>query len=366
MNRTTLILSSLLLTQCVCAHAQDEVEHLRLLTSEPEDDRGATLATTGDDAWMAFSSERDGNSEIYAIPLDKALREAPRLIAPDPASDTSPSLSPDGRWLAWVSDREDALGDIWVAKFPQGSGARQVSKRGERDSEPAWGIDDADNLVLSYKVTQLDGTTSRRGLRAGAWKIIEGYVDPGERPQPPLEFPAAGEGRSGTSRNGSPVYVVPVYADDTDGDGKPGRGDDPSIWVYETASRSWRQMTPPMSELDAPQMVEGRLVFSARVRRNQEVVEGTAPYEVAKVTGAGDGLERARAYRRDRPLEPFHTLGIARQGYVGASESEEGQRALLFAIDLLRDNARPEAALSLMDAAARRCLLYTSDAADEN
>lgn len=355
-----LLLAGLLLP-AVHVHAQqEEPEHFRLLTSEPEADREPTLAVSGGDVWMAFSSERDGNAEIYAIQLSEALREAPRLLMPDPASDHTPKLSPDGKWLAWVSDREDALGDIWVVKFPGGSGARQVSERGERDGRPRWSADGSGNLVLTYEVTRLDGTTERRGLSAGSWRAIENYQEPGDRPAPPLEFPAAGEGAAGTSASGAPVYVVPAWADDTDGDGQLGSGDDASVWLWDAPARVWRQMTPPLEELNSPQIQMGRLVLSAELRNNEEVVDVISPYEVAKVTDAADGLKRAEEFGRDRPLEAFHAIGIARQGYLLASDTEGGQRALLFALDLMRENARPEAALRLTEAAARRSAILES------
>lgn len=350
-----LALFSIGLLDARLAFAQEEApEHFRLLTSEPEADREPTLALSGGDVWMAFSSERDGNSEIYAIRLSEALREAPRRFLPDPASDHTPKLSPDGRWLAWVSDREDALGDIWVVKFPQGSGARQVSERGERDGKPRWSADGSGNLVLTYEVTRLDGATERRGLKAGSWTAIENFREPDDRPTPPLDFPVAGEGVAGTSDSGTPVYVVAAYADDTDGDGRLGEGDDASAWMWDAPARVWRQMTPPLAELNAPQMQAGRLVLSTQLRNNEEVVEVVSPFEVAEVTGAADGLDRAETFGRDRPLEVFHAIGIARQGYLLASDTESGQRSLLFGLDLLRENARPEAALQLIDAAARR------------
>lgn len=335
------------------AAAQQETPNLRLLTTEPADDRGPTLAAAGKDAWMAFSSERSGNADIYAIRLSEALREAPRQVAPDPASDHSPALSPDGNWLAWVSDREDALGDIWVLKFPDGP-PRQVSKRGERDSAPRWSADKSGSLLLTYVTTQIDGSTTRRALREGNWAAVEGYTAPDGEPELPLGIPAAGEGLAGTTATGAPVYVVAGYSDDTDGDGQSGAGDDPSAWMYDPAARNWRQLTPPIRGLNAPQMAGGRLIFSGQVRENLEVVEVTTPFEVGQVSGSEEGLERARAYRSDRPLEPFHTVSIARQGYLVAPGSEAGQMALLFAVGVLRETERPEAALALLKAAEER------------
>jgi hypothetical protein len=339
--------------------AQEGLERLRLLTTEPEDDYGPAVGIVGRDAWMVFVSERDGHPNLYAIRLDEALREAPRALTPDPAADHSPELSPDGRWLAWVSEREDALGDVWVMRFPDGA-PRQVSKRGDRDSHPAWSADASGRLLLTYEVRQVDGSMRVETLDAANWRGVPAATPPPATPEPPLGFPAAGRGSGGTAATGAPVYVLPVHADDTDGDGRLGPGDDPSVWLYDPATRAWRQMTPPLSGLNAPRMMQGRLLFSARPGTNLEIVEVSDAFDVAEVTGAADGLERSRAAIRNRPLEPFSAIATARQGYLMESASEAGQRSLMFAIDTLREAARPESALELIEAAERRAAFVPS------
>jgi Tol biopolymer transport system component len=49
----------------------------------------------------------------------------------------SPELSPDGRWLAYVSDRTGQL-EVWVMRYPGGAPER-VSRRG--GIEPVWSRD---------------------------------------------------------------------------------------------------------------------------------------------------------------------------------------------------------------------------------
>ena len=50
-------------------------------------------------------------------------------------SDIEPALSPDGRWLAYVSD-ESGQPEVYVQPFPDPGPRRQISTSGGR--EPLW------------------------------------------------------------------------------------------------------------------------------------------------------------------------------------------------------------------------------------
>ena len=62
-------------------------------------------------AQIAFMSERDGNKEIYVMGADG---RSPRNITRHPADDWTPALSPNGKRLAFMSDRDDGNYDIYV------------------------------------------------------------------------------------------------------------------------------------------------------------------------------------------------------------------------------------------------------------
>ncbi len=85
-------------------------------------------------ARITFSSERDGNLEIYVMDADG--RNQQRLTR-NASPDTDPSWSPDGKRIAFVSERE-GNSEIYVMNA---DGARQVQRRtrnGRADTEPAW------------------------------------------------------------------------------------------------------------------------------------------------------------------------------------------------------------------------------------
>jgi Tol biopolymer transport system component len=85
---------------------------------------------------IAFVSDRTGDADIYVVNTDGS---GLRNITADPAEDSSPSWSPDGRRLAFKSSREDR-GDIWTVDVRTGAVARVTQGDGHK-SQPAWSPD---------------------------------------------------------------------------------------------------------------------------------------------------------------------------------------------------------------------------------
>jgi len=80
----------------------------------------------------------EGHREIIITPLDATVPR--RVFASSPFNETQPALSPDGRWLAYVSDE---LGineqrDVYIQAFPGGGKKIQVSADTRGGQQPRW------------------------------------------------------------------------------------------------------------------------------------------------------------------------------------------------------------------------------------
>jgi serine/threonine-protein kinase len=88
---------------------------------------------------LAISSEDKSTGwDIVAIHLEREGEVEPLLVSD--ADEHSPSLSPDGKWLAYVSD-ELGRDEVFVTGFPGLKGKRQVSIETEGGREPVWAPD---------------------------------------------------------------------------------------------------------------------------------------------------------------------------------------------------------------------------------
>jgi eukaryotic-like serine/threonine-protein kinase len=102
------------------------------LTSGPFD---VPSAWTPDGKELVFTrgvSSLGGNADIYAVSIDAP--DKPRPIVATPAEERFPELSPDGKWLAYVSD-EAATATLYVQPYP-GPGPRVTVA--SLAQEPAW------------------------------------------------------------------------------------------------------------------------------------------------------------------------------------------------------------------------------------
>jgi serine/threonine protein kinase len=91
---------------------------------------------TPDGKELAFTrgfSATGGNTDIYVVSVDQP--KDPRAILATSANESFPEFSPDGKWLAYVSN-ESGRNTLYVQPYP-GPGPR-VTITGEGPSEPAW------------------------------------------------------------------------------------------------------------------------------------------------------------------------------------------------------------------------------------
>ena len=99
-------------------------------------------------------------AELWVLPLTPERQGAP--LKPFPFaqvtfSEGTAQFSPDGRWIAYISD-ESQRGEVYVARFPGGAGKRQISIAGgdlprwRRDGKEIFYIG-PDEMLMSAAVT---------------------------------------------------------------------------------------------------------------------------------------------------------------------------------------------------------------------
>jgi Tol biopolymer transport system component len=84
--------------------------------------------------YMTFEPAND----IYTVSLDQDGKPAaPRPLIATSAVEANPAISPDGRWIAYrAADPSTGRTDVYLARFPDGSGRIQVTSNG--GGAPFW------------------------------------------------------------------------------------------------------------------------------------------------------------------------------------------------------------------------------------
>jgi Tol biopolymer transport system component len=99
--------------------------------------RGPTVESpqdvSPDGKWLLFVSFFVGGSDIGVLPLDPP--GPPRPFAATPFDETAPRFSPDGQWVAYASDLSGRP-EVYVRPFEGSSAAKRISKDG--GTRPRW------------------------------------------------------------------------------------------------------------------------------------------------------------------------------------------------------------------------------------
>jgi serine/threonine-protein kinase len=100
-----------------------------------------------DEEWLLLRVGLQGGARLTIMVMRSAVDSVPRPLLDDASNASQPTLSPDGRWLAYTSD-ESGRSEVYVRPFPESdAGRRQVSMDGGLD--PVWAHDGSELFYVS-------------------------------------------------------------------------------------------------------------------------------------------------------------------------------------------------------------------------
>jgi Tol biopolymer transport system component len=121
--------------------------------------RGAQLTDWSTDGRMLLFTSRDPNTGLDVWMMPMMGDSKPSVLMQTPFNESEARLSPDGRWVAYVSN-ESGVDQVFVRAFPQTEGKWQVSISG--GTHPRWQRDGRELLFVAP-----DGTLTAVGIEGG-------------------------------------------------------------------------------------------------------------------------------------------------------------------------------------------------------
>jgi len=279
-------------------------ERLADITAPPYDDgpRVYTVDTqpvwSPDGRWIAFASnrKRKQGSSIWIVEA-RADAEPRRLIAPSGAAiDRDPSFAPDGSALMFASDRSGSF-DVWRVGLSEGADGWPVAGEPSRvtDAEATDEVSPVlspDGKALAYAV--FDRTARRSGIWVSSPTGRSAHqLTRGELEQTPAWSP---DGKwiafsAPTVRNGHTDMDIHIIRRD-------GVKQQPAI------------VDPIAHETDPAWSADGRYLFATAVIRNERT---GAPFFWSVVFVDGDALERGVRSLQDPVVAPRVGFALAPQ-----------------------------------------------------
>jgi len=237
----------------------------RRLTDDPGPDYDAVFSPDG--RWVVFTSERRGNPDLYAIDLQS--NGVPRLLIDSPAMEDQAAISPDGTTIAFVSSHSGDA-DIYTLAFDPGSTqsldkATNLTRHGGGDFRPAFSPDGKQIAFSSDRDTPAAGHPIFAFTRQREGEIY--VMDRGGGNLRRLTHAANWDGSPTWSPDGKTIFF---YSGRNHTIGPPtspilGQEGGFEIWAMDANGAQQRRITPKGVEALSPTVAAGgRILFATR------------------------------------------------------------------------------------------------------
>ena len=125
------------------------VRRIRKRSGAPQNPRVEGAVGYSRDGNSHLPTASEGGADIWALPLDGKASHIRSL--PIPPMTLRP-LSPDGRWLAYISNESQAY-QVYVQSFPISGAKQQISIPSGGGFEPLWSRDGKELFSISRPTT---------------------------------------------------------------------------------------------------------------------------------------------------------------------------------------------------------------------
>jgi len=123
-----------------------------------------------DGQYVVFAVSGDRNPDIAFLPMEGEAK--PQYIISSEARECCPRLSPDGRWLAYVSDELGRI-NVYVSPFPESDVKWLVSEEAEGGGQPVWSPDGKELFYRSVNRMMVVSVQARdQALNIGNPKVL--------------------------------------------------------------------------------------------------------------------------------------------------------------------------------------------------
>src|SRR5262245_1031468 len=136
---------------------------------------------------IIYTTQTAQGGDLWVQPL--AGDKKAYLFIVTPANEIAPTISPDGRWIAFASD-ETGRYELYVTSFPSPGGKRQISSDGADSPQWLYAGRQLAYINAERKLVIVDVKASEQGLEIGQSQILFGGKPLQARPSAPDSWDA--------------------------------------------------------------------------------------------------------------------------------------------------------------------------------